>query len=306
MGLLIVGSLALDDIETPFDKVTDALGGSTTYISITASYFTSPIHIVGVIGEDFPKEHIKLLEDYKIDLQGMQTIEGGKTFRWGGRYHDNFNERDTLYTHLNVFEHFNPVIPESLRNSEYVLLGNIDPVLQLNVLDQMNNPEFVVCDSMNLWINIRKKELLEVMKRINILVINDSEAKMLAEESNLIKAAEWILKSGPEHLIIKKGEHGAMLFSEGKVFSAPAFPLSSLYDPTGAGDTFAGGFTGYLHKTKDLSFENMKKAVAYGSVMGSFCVEQFSTKAIEGLDKDKINQRFSDFRRLALFEDNKL
>ncbi len=305
MSLLVVGSVALDSIETSVGKVDDALGGSATYISLASSYFTSPINLVGVVGDDFGKEHIKMLEEHKINLDGLQVIEGGKTFRWGGKYHTDMNERDTLFTELGVFENFNPIIPEKWRESEFVMLGNIMPALQTNVLDQMKKKPFVVCDTMNLWIDIAKEDLLEVIKRVSVLIINDSEAKMIANESNVIKAAKIIKEMGPEYLIIKKGEHGALLFGEGKIFSAPAYPIESLFDPTGAGDTFAGGFIGYLHKTNDTSFENMKRAVIYGSAAASFCCEKFSTQGLEGKSEEEIHSRFLEFLELSRVQDDK-
>ncbi len=301
MSLLVVGSVALDTLETPFDKMDDALGGSATYISITSSYFTSSVYMVGVVGEDFDKAHIDLLKSKKVDLEGLQIIEGGKTFRWGGKYLDDFNQRETLFTHLNVFEHFDPVIPESKRNADFVILGNIHPGLQMNVLNQINNPKMIVCDTMNLWINIALEELKEVIKRVDVLIINDEEAKMLTGDNNLIRAADQIMEMGPKYLIIKKGEHGAMMFHEDKVFSAPAFPVKNLYDPTGAGDTFAAGFTAWLDKTNDLGFDNMKKAVVYGSVMASFTVEKFSTKRIENLSNKEIEERYNKFVELSRF-----
>ncbi len=304
MGLLIVGSIALDSVETPFDKVENALGGSSTYISLAASYFTHPVHIVGVVGEDFPSKYIEMLENHEIDTEGLQIIEGGKTFRWGGRYHYDLNVRDTLFTDLNVFENFDPVIPVKSKKNSFVLLGNIIPSLQNKVLDQLEDPKFVVCDTMNLWIETTKEDLLEVLKRVDVLIINDSEARLLSNEPNLIKAAKVIEKLGPKYLIIKKGEHGALLFDGDTVFSAPAYPLENIFDPTGAGDSFAGGFVGYLHKTRDLSFENLKRAVIYGSALASFCVEQFSTKGIEYLDKLQIHDRFLEFRELSRFDDD--
>lgn len=301
MGLLIVGSIGLDDIETPFDKVQNALGGSTTYISLAASYFTGPIEIVGIVGDDFPKEHIKMLEDHNVDLEGLEIVEGAKTFRYGCKYHYDLNVRDSLFTHLNVFEKFNPQLPDKSKNSSYVILGNIAPKLQLSVLDQLQNPKFVVCDTMNFWINGAKEDLLKVLKRVNVLIINDSEARLLSNEPNLIRAANKISKMGPEYLIIKKGEHGALLFGDNTVFSAPAYPMENIFDPTGAGDAFAGGFTGYLHKNRDFSFDNLKRAVVYGSIMASFCVEKFSTKGLEDLSPLEIRNRFIEFRDLSSF-----
>ncbi len=301
MGLLIVGSIGLDDIETPFDKIENTLGGSTTYISLAASYFTGPVSIVGVVGDDFSKEHIKLLEDHNIDVEGLQIINGGKTFRYGCRYNYDLNSRDSLFTHLNVFENFNPIIPEKDRKSNYVVLGNIAPKLQMTVLDQLESPKFVVCDTMNFWIEGAKDDLLKVLKRVHVLIINDSEARLLANEPNLIKAAKMITEMGPKYLIIKKGEHGALLFGDNQVFSAPAYPMENIFDPTGAGDSFAGGFTGYLHKNLDLTFENLKRAVIYGSIMASFCVEKFSTKGLENLSFLEIKNRYIEFRELSNF-----
>lgn len=301
MSLLVVGSIGTDDIETPFDKINDALGGSTTYISLAASYFTAPVSIVGVVGDDFNKEYIKMLEEHNVDLEGLQIVEGGKTFRYGCKYQYDLNVRDTLFTELNVFEHFNPVIPDKERKSSFVVLGNIAPALQINVLNQLYNPKFVVCDTMNFWIERTKEELIEVLKRVNVLIINDSEARLLSQEPNLIKAARMIRELGPEYLIIKKGEHGAMLFADNTIFSAPAYPMENIFDPTGAGDAFAGGFTGYLHKNQTLDFENMKRAVVYGSVMASFCVEKFSTKGLEDLSYLQIHDRFLEFRELTKF-----
>lgn len=302
MSLLIVGSLAYDSIETPYEKVEDALGGSSSYISFASSYFTKPIEIVGVVGDDFKSEHLQIFKDKNIGLEGVQIVEGGKTFRWGGKYHHDFNQRDTIYTDLNVFADFNPVIPEKCKESEYVMLGNIDPTLQLSVLDQVRDSKFVVCDTMNLWIDIKKDDLLKVLKRIDVIIVNDSEAKLLTSEPNLIKAAKVIKEMGPQIVIIKKGEHGALLFAEDKIFSAPALPMEVVFDPTGAGDTFAGGFIGYLHRTKNHSFENLKRAVIYGSTLASYCVEQFSTRGIENLDTEKIRARFNQFVELARFD----
>ncbi len=298
MGLLVVGSLALDTIITPFDKVEDALGGSATYISIAASYFSGPVRLVGVIGSDFPEKYISVLEDHNVDLEGMK-IEQGKTFRWGGKYEYDLNVRDTLFTELNVFESFNPIIPENFRKSKYVCLGNIDPVLQLKVLEQMSDPQFVVCDTMNYWIEGKRDDLLKLLEQVHVLIINDSEARLLANEPNLIKASRMIRNLGPQSLIIKKGEHGAMLFTDDEIFSAPAYPMETIIDPTGAGDTFAGGFTGYLFKTRDLSQNNLKCAVIYGSSMASFCVEKFSTEGIENLSYLKIQDRYREFLNIS-------
>jgi len=304
LSLLIVGSLGLDTVATPFSRVEDALGGSATYISLAASYFTGPVHIVGVVGEDFPKEYINLLEEHNVNLTGLQIIPGGKTFRWSGKYHYDLNTRDTLLTELNVFENFDPVIPDNLKKAKYICLGNIDPVLQLKVLDQIENPRFVVCDTMNYWIEGKKDDLMKVLKRADVLIINDSEARLLAHEPNLIKAAKMIIDMGVGTLIIKKGEHGALLFGENIIFSAPAYPLESIFDPTGAGDTFAGGFIGYLHKTLDLSTDNLKRAVVYGSTMASFCVEEFSTKSLENLSYLRIQDRFREFLTISRFDEN--
>jgi sugar/nucleoside kinase (ribokinase family) len=303
LGLLVVGSLGLDNVATPFDKVENALGGSATYISLAASYFSGPLYLVGVVGEDFPQKYITLLENHNIDLEGLQVVKGGKTFRWAGKYHYDLNVRDTLLTELNVFEKFDPIVPDKFKKAKFICLGNIDPALQLKVLDQMVNPQFVVGDTMNYWIEGRKDTLMELLKRVNVLIINDSEARLLAKEPNLIKAWKIIRSMGPEILIIKKGEHGALLFTDDIVFSAPAYPMEMIYDPTGAGDTFAGGFIGYLHKTQDLSAENMKRAVIYGSAMASFCVEKFSTQGLENLQYFRVHDRYREFRNLSRFDE---
>lgn len=303
MSLLVVGSVGLDSVYTPFDKMENALGGSATYISLAASYFSGPIHFVGVVGEDFPQKYLKLLESHNIDLEGLQIIKNGKTFRWAGKYHYDLNVRDTLLTELNVFETFNPIIPKKFQKAQFVCLGNIDPVLQLRVLDQLEEPKFIVCDTMNYWIDRKKTELLELIKKVNVLIINDSEARLLAHEPNLIKSARMIREMGPEVLIIKKGEHGALLFTDDQIFSAPAYPLEMIFDPTGAGDSFAGGFVGYLHKTQDLSPENLKCAVIYGSAMASFCVEKFSTSGLEDLEYFRVQDRVREFRNLSKFDE---
>jgi sugar/nucleoside kinase (ribokinase family) len=253
------------------------------------------------VGDDFSVEHIKMLENHNVDLEGLQIVQGAKTFRYGCRYKYDLNVRDSLYTHLNVFERFNPTIPARNRKSSFVILGNIAPSLQINVLDQLESPKYIVCDTMNFWINGALDDLLKVLKRVNVLIINDSEARLLSNEPNLIKAAHKIIGMGPENLIIKKGEHGALLFGNNTVFSAPAYPMENIFDPTGAGDAFAGGFTGYLHKNRDFSFHNLKRAVIYGSVMASFCVEKFSTKGLENLSFLEIHNRFIEFRELSSF-----
>ncbi len=303
MGLLVVGSLGLDTVATPFDKVEDALGGSATYISLAASYFGGPVELVGVVGSDFPKEYIKIMQDHNVDIEGLQIVEGGKTFKWSGKYHYDLNVRDTLLTELNVFQDFNPVIPDNFKKSKYICLGNIDPVLQAKVLDQMEDPQFIVCDTMNFWIEGKKAELLKLLPRVDVLIINDSEARLLAHEPNLIRAARKIREMGPKILIIKKGEHGALLFVDDIVFSAPAYPMETIFDPTGAGDSFAGGFTGYLYKTRDLSPESLKRAVIYGSTMASFCVEKFSTRGLEDLSYLQIQDRYREFMMLSKFDE---
>jgi sugar/nucleoside kinase (ribokinase family) len=304
VSVLVVGSVALDSIETPFGSVKDAVGGSATYISAAASYFVSPIRLVGVVGGDFPREGLSFLEERKVDLEGLEVIPDGKTFRWGGRYHYDLNERDTLYTDLNVFEFFDPKIPERHRKIRTVCLGNIDPVLQRRVLEQMENPRIVVCDTMNYWINGKRAELEKTLKMINVVILNDSEARLLSREPNLIKAAKVIRSMGPSVVIIKKGEHGALLLTESMVFSAPAYPMENIFDPTGAGDSFAGGFIGWLARTEDMSEENLKRAVIYGSTLASFCVEKFGVAGLADLTYLRIQDRFREFRELSRFEED--
>ena len=303
MSLLVVGSVALDTVETPFGSVKDALGGSAVYISVAAGYFTTPIRLVAVVGGDFPKEHIEFMESRQIDLDGLQTIESGKTFRWGGKYHYDLNVRDTLFTDLNVFKNFDPKIPQGFKSSAYVCLGNIDPVLQLRVLNQINKPRLVVGDTMNYWIETKPKELMKTMKFMDAIIVNDSEARLLTHEPNLIKAAKKIIKMGPRIIIIKKGEHGAMLVTEDTIFSAPAYPLETIFDPTGAGDSFAGGFIGWISRTDDFSTENLKRAVVYGSTLASFCVEKFSVDSLRDLSYLKIRDRFHSFMDLSRFDE---
>jgi sugar/nucleoside kinase (ribokinase family) len=301
--VLVVGSLALDDIETPFGSVANALGGSATYISTAASYFVKPIRVVGVVGGDFPSGAITFLEGRGVDLEGLQIIAEGKTFHWSGRYHYDLNSRDTLFTNLNVFEHFNPIIPERYRKSTCVCLGNIDPVLQRKVLDQIESPWLVVGDTMNYWIEGKNAELRETLKQIDVLIVNDSEARLLSKEPSLIKAGRAIRAMGPRVVIIKKGEHGALLLTEQMVFSAPAYPMENIFDPTGAGDAFAGGFVGWLERTGDISEENLKRAVIYGSTLASFCVEKFSVDGLADLTYLQIQDRFREFRELSRFEE---
>jgi sugar/nucleoside kinase (ribokinase family) len=303
VSLLVVGSVALDTVETPFGSVKDALGGSAVYIAVAASYFTTPIRLVAVVGGDFPKEHIKFMESREIDLDGLQSVESGKTFRWGGKYHYDLNVRDTLFTDLNVFKNFDPKIPLGFKSSTYVCLGNIDPVLQLRVLNQINKPRLVVGDTMNYWIETKPKELMKTMKFMDVLIVNDSEARLFTHEPNLIKAAKKIIKMGPRIIIIKKGEHGAMLVTENTIFSAPAFPLETIFDPTGAGDAFAGGFIGWIVRTDDISTENLKRAVVYGSTLASFCVEKFSIDSLRDLSYLKIRDRFHSFMDLSRFDE---
>lgn len=304
MSLLVVGSIALDTIETPFGRADMVAGGSAVYISAAASYFTAPIRIVGVVGSDFPKSEIEFLASRGIDTAGIQIVKGGKTFHWSGRYHYDLNQRDTLKTDLNVFEKFDPVLPESYKKSRYVLLGNIDPVLQRRVIESMDQkPELVICDTMNFWIEGKRDELLRTLKLVDVIIVNDSEARLLSAEPNLVKAAKKIMQMGPRIVIIKKGEHGALLFTNGTVFSAPAFPLEYIYDPTGAGDTFAGGFIGHLARTEDFSDENLRRAVIYGSVMASFSVAKFGTEALKDLSDIEIMGRYRDFIDLSRFEE---
>ncbi len=302
MSLLVVGSVGIDTIETPFGKVTDVLGGSATYISTAASYFVTPVRLVGVVGSDFPKDATEFLEGRDIDLEGLQRVAGGKTFRWGGRYEYDLNSRVTIFTDLNVFEHFDPVIPPSYRKTMYVCLGNIDPVLQRRVLEQIEKPRLVVGDTMNFWILGKNEELRKTLTMMDVFVLNESEARQLTNDPNLIKAAKKIIKMGPRVVIIKKGEHGALLVTERTIFFAPAYPLENINDPTGAGDSFAGGFIGWIAKTDDLSEENFKRAVIYGSALASFCVERFSLDRLKDLSYLEIQDRFREFRELSKFE----
>jgi len=303
MSLLTVGSVAFDDIETPFGKSGKIVGGAATYISLSASYFLDDIRLVAVVGDDFPQEKIDLFHQKGVRTEGLQVKQGEKSFFWAGKYHNDMNSRDTLTTELNVFEHFDPVIPESYQNVDYLMLGNIVPALQIKVLERLNKrPKLVAMDTMNLWIDIALDDLKKAISMVDVLSINDEEARQLSGEYSLVKAARKIMAMGPKYLIIKKGEHGALLFHEHRVFFAPALPLEEVFDPTGAGDTFAGGFIGYLAKTDNISFNNMKKAVIYGSAMASFCVERFGTERIENLSREAVQRRLQQFVDLVQLE----
>ena len=302
-SVLVVGSVAIDNIETPFGKAENVLGGSAVYIAIASSYFVSPVRLVGVVGGDYPKEAIDFMNERGIDLEGLEVIENGKTFRWTGKYHYDLNNRDTLSLNLNVFENFDPKIPDAYKKTKYICLGNIDPVLQRRVLEQVEKPKLVVGDTMNFWIDTKRDELLKTLPMFDAFILNDSEARLLVNEPNLFRAARKIHDLGAKALVIKKGEHGALLFHQDKIFSAPAYPLENIYDPTGAGDTFAAGFTAWLAKTEDLSHENFKRAVIYGSTMASFCVEKISVEGLRDLSYLKIQDRVREFKALSRFED---
>ena len=303
MSLLTVGTVAFDSIETPYGKADRVVGGACTYISLSASYFTDDINLVSVVGDDFPDAELKYMKKKGINLDGLQIKEGEKSFFWKGKYHDNMNQRDTLATELNVLADFNPKLPASYKDSKYLMLGNLTPAIQMKVIKQMKKrPKLIVLDTMNFWMDIAMKELKQVIKKVDVITINDEEARQLSGEYSLVKAAKVILKMGPKFLIIKKGEHGALLFSGNKMFYAPALPLAEVFDPTGAGDTFAGGFIGYIAKTGNISFENMKRAVIHGSAMASFCVEEFSIGKLKKLNQSKIKNRVKQFARLVDFK----
>ncbi len=301
MSILVVGSVAFDSVTTPFGEVDDVLGGSASYFSTSASFFTE-VQLVAVIGEDFPQQHIDFLASRNIDLSGLQTSPG-KTFRWKGRYEYDLNEAHTLDTQLNVFESFKPQLPENFRDAEYVFLANIDPELQLEVLQQVRNPKFIACDTMNFWINGKREELIRTLGKVDILIINEAEVRQLAGEPNLIKAAQIVRGFGPRTLVVKRGEYGILLFSEGSTFAAPAYPLDEVFDPTGAGDTFAGGFVGYLAATRNLDEANMRKATVFGTVMASFTVEKFSLDRLRELDHRDISDRYRKIKLLTDFAD---
>ena len=301
--LLIVGTVAFDAIETPFGKTDKILGGAGTYIGLSASFFNLQSAIVSVVGDDFPQEYLDLLTARNIDISGLEVVKGGKTFFWSGLYHNDLNSRDTLATELNVLADFQPKVPQNFKDADVVMLGNLHPLVQSNVLDQMEvKPKLVVLDTMNFWMDCALPELLDVMKRIDVITINDEEARQLSGEYSLVKAAAKIHTMGPKYIVIKKGEHGALLFHNENVFFAPALPLEEVFDPTGAGDTFAGGFTGFIAQSENVSFENMKNAVIYGSNLASFCVEKFGTERMLALDKKEVVSRLQQFKSLTQFD----
>ncbi|MFN3907706.1 MAG: PfkB family carbohydrate kinase [Flavobacterium sp.] len=301
--LLIVGTVAFDAIETPFGKTDKILGGAATFIGLSASHFSLNAAIVSVVGEDFPKAYLQLLQQRNIDISGIEIVKGGKTFYWKGKYHNDLNSRDTLVTELNVLADFNPKVPVAYQDADVVMLGNLHPNIQISVLDQMTQkPKLVVLDTMNFWMDCALAELKEVMKRVDVITINDEEARQLSGEYSLVKAAKVIHEMGPKYVVIKKGEHGALLFHNQEVFFAPALPLEEVFDPTGAGDTFAGGFSGYLAQSGNISFNNMKNAIIQGSNLASFCVEKFGTERMENLSKEEVNQRLQQFKSLTHFE----
>ncbi|MGB0836910.1 MAG: PfkB family carbohydrate kinase [Flavobacteriaceae bacterium] len=301
--LLIVGTVAFDAIETPFGKTDKILGGAGTFIGLSASNFGVDSSVVSVVGGDFPQEYLDLLTDKGVNIDGIEIVKEGKTFFWAGKYHNDLNSRDTLATELNVLADFNPVVPQDYKDSDYVMLGNLHPMVQSSVLDQMDKtPKLVVLDTMNFWMDNALEDLMKVIKRVNVITINDEEARQLSGEYSLVKAAQKIHEMGPEYVVIKKGEHGALLFHDGQIFFAPALPLEEVFDPTGAGDTFAGGFTGYLAKTDNISFENMKNAVIHGSNLASFCVEKFGTERMVALQEDEVSNRLKEFKNLTQFD----
>ena len=303
MSILVVGTVAFDAIETPFGKTDKIVGGAATYICLSSSFFAKNLNLVSVVGEDFPSDAIQMLKNKSVDIDGLQIKKGEKTFFWSGKYHNDMNTRDTLDTQLNVLENFNPVVPEKHQESEFLMLGNLMPSVQKKVLSQMKKrPKLVVLDTMNFWMDLFMDDLKEALKEVDVLTINDEEARQLSGEYSLVKAAKLILAMGPKYLIIKKGEHGALLFNNEEVFFAPALPLEEVFDPTGAGDSFAGGFIGYLAKTNDISFENMKRAVINGSAMASFCVEKFGTQKLTEITQEDVNARINEFVKLVKFD----
>ncbi|MFT3681820.1 MAG: PfkB family carbohydrate kinase [Ferruginibacter sp.] len=303
MSLISVGSMAFDAIETPFGKVDKIVGGAGTYVAYAASFFVKPVQQISIVGYDFPAEEMEELKSRGVQLEGVEVVPDKKSFFWSGRYHLDMNTRDTLVTDLNVLADFNPKVPESYQDAEFVMLGNLAPSTQLSVIDQMKKkPKLIVLDTMNFWMNVALDDLKAVLKKVDVLLVNDSEARELSGEFSLVKAARAIMDMGPKFLVIKKGEHGALLFHENHVFYAPALPLEDVFDPTGAGDTFAGGFIGHLAKTKDISFNNMKTAIIVGSAMASFCVEKFGPNRLKEITKEDIDQRISEFVQLVNFD----
>lgn len=303
MSLITVGTMAFDAIETPFGKVDKIVGGSATYVAYAASNFVQPVQQISIVGYDFPQEEMDELKKRGVQLDGVEIVPDKKSFFWSGKYHNDMNSRDTLITDLNVLEDFNPIVPDSYQGAEFLMLGNLMPKLQLSVINQLKKrPKLIVMDTMNFWMEIALDDLKEVLKKVDVLMVNDGEARQLSGEYSLVKAAKVIMEMGPTFLIIKKGEHGALLFHENDVFFAPALPLEEVFDPTGAGDTFAGGFIGHIAKTKDISFENMKTAIIIGSAMASFCVEKFGPQRMKEITKADIDARLSEFVQLVNFD----
>jgi sugar/nucleoside kinase (ribokinase family) len=303
MSLLVVGTVAFDAIETPFGKTDKIVGGAASYIALAASYFHRNISLVSVVGDDFPQDFLNILTKEGVNLEGLQIKKGEKSFFWSGKYHNDLNNRDTIDTQLNVLENFNPIVPESAKECDFLMLGNLVPAVQRSVIEQLTKrPKLIVLDTMNFWMDIAMDELKKTIAMIDVLTINDSEARQLSGEYSLVKAAQKILAMGPKVLVIKKGEHGALLFNKEEVFFAPALPLEEVYDPTGAGDSFAGGFIGYLAKTKDISFDNMKRAIIFGSAMASFTVERFGTERLIGLSQADVDERVQEFVDLVQFD----
>jgi sugar/nucleoside kinase (ribokinase family) len=300
--LVIVGTVAFDAIETPFGQTDKILGGAATFIGLAAAQCGADGAIVSVVGGDFPKQYIDMFLEKGLDVTGLEVVEDGKTFFWSGKYHNDMNSRDTITTELNVLESFSPVVPDSYKNAEVVMLGNLHPMVQLSVIEQMEDPKLIVLDTMNFWMDNTLDELMRVISKVDVITINDEEARQLTGEYSLVVAAKKIMNMGPDYVVIKKGEHGALLFHENEIFYAPALPLEEVFDPTGAGDTFAGGFTGYLAKTGDHSFENMKNAIIYGSALASFCVEKFGTERLLNLSSKEVHQRLKQFQNLTQFD----
>jgi len=303
MSLTVIGTMAFDALETPFGKVDRIIGGSATYVAWSASNFTNAIQQVSIVGGDFPQAEFDKLAARGVNFEGVEVVKDGKSFFWSGRYHMDMNTRDTLVTELNVLEHFNPQLPASYQNTEFLMLGNLVPAVQMSVINQLQNrPKLIVLDTMNFWMEVAMDDLKAVLKKVDVLMVNDGEARQLSGEYSLVKAAAKIHEMGPQFVIIKKGEHGALLFSKGEVFYAPALPLEEVFDPTGAGDTFAGGFIGHLAKTRDISFENMKSAIIVGSAMASFCVEKFGSERLQEITKEDNENRIRQFVNLVDFK----